>query len=139
MKKVLHHAISPKQNQSTHACFWRPYSLAAVMNTNVLLFVISSVQNLSPSLCLRVRILTLTSGRKGSVQFILHEVVAVVKNGCCAWDLMSDVDVVFCLHDLLQEKLRTKLPQRPLPKKSKQMKNPVQAGNGLVLAHKVSN
>ena len=45
-------------------------------------------------------------------------VVAVVENGCFARDLMSDVDVIFCLHELLltmEEKLRTELPQRALP------------------------
>lgn len=43
-----------------------------------------------------------------------HAIVAVVRNGCFAWDLMSEVEAIFCLHELLQvftmeEKLRTEL------------------------------
>lgn len=56
-----------------------------------------------------------------------HAVVAVVGNGCFVQDLMLDVDMTFCLHELLQvfaveEKLRTELPQRALPQNQNKQK-----------------
>ena len=56
--------------------------------------------------------------------YCLH---AVVKNDCFSQDLMSDVDAIFCLHELLQvfimeEKLRTELPHRAEPQNQNKQK-----------------